>query len=273
MSTLSPSASASNRCTHCGAPTAGRPGQPCTYCNAVQPAPAPLSQAALVAAVRDAIRADRDGNGIPDVLDAAPPTPAPRPQQGAAIVVAAGAGFAVLIGLVTAVLVVGPSRPIPAPRPVPTPVVSVSPAPLPSPTATEAPAPSATSTATARSTAPAKPVPKLTNEQYGKNIVAAQHKKLLGCVEQDLVRNPNVPKAYTVTVLVERDGAPRNSATTFSPKPTEGFQSCARHVIFYGFNNSGRNPPELVEFTFSTSFAFPNAKPAAKAEHGRGWDD
>lgn len=222
------------------------------------------------------MRVDRDGNGVPDVLDAArqppAPAPAPRPQQ-AAIAIVAAVGVALLIGVMTAALVARPSRPAPAPRTVPTPVVSVSPAPLPSPTATEAPAPGATSTATARSTTPAKPVPKLTNEQYGKNVVASTHKKLLGCVEQDLLRNPNVPKAYTVTVLVESDGAPRNSATTFSPTPTAGFQSCARHVIFYGFNNSGRNPPELVAFTFSTSFAFPNAKPAAKAEHGRGWDD
>ncbi len=219
------------------------------------------------------MRVDRDGNGIPDVLDAAPPSPAPAPQaQRAGILIGAAAGIAVLIGVMSFALVAAPSRPATAPRAVPTPVVSVSPAPLPSPIATEAPAPRATSTSTPQSTAPAKPVPKLTNEQYGKNVVAAQHKKLLGCVEQDLLRNPDVPKAYTVTVLVESDGAPRNSATTFSPTPSAGFQSCARHVIFYGFNNSGRNPPQLVEFNFSTSFAFPNAKPAAKAEHGRGWD-
>ena len=117
-----------------------------------------------------------------------------------------------------------------------------------------------------------RPAPKLTNEQFGKNVVAAQSKKLRGCVEQDLLRNPNAPKAYTVTVLVEKDGLPRSSATTFSPTPTEGFAQCARHVILYGFSGYGRNPPELVEFTFSTSFAFPDAKPAAKAESGRGWD-
>jgi hypothetical protein len=43
-----------------------------------------------------------------------------------------------------------------------------------------------------------------------------------------------------------------------------------RTVIFYGFSGYGGNSPELVDYRFSTSFAFPNAKPATTAKPGWG---
>ncbi len=261
----------SNTCVRCGAPR--RPGpdprhEVCAYCNAVQPAPPVPPRAEIVAAVRDVMREDLDGDGVPDVL--APPRPEPQPElpsnaRASHVLLLVGGGIAAMSSIgVVAALIVAPS-PRMSPTKKETPVAS-APSTTPQPSA----APSSTSAKTASTSelpaAPAKPVPKLTNEQYGKNIVAGRHKELLRCVEQDLLRNPSAPKAYTVTVLVESDGAPRNSATRFSPQPSPGFQVCARHAIFYGFTSSGRNPPQLVEFTFTTSFAFPNAKPAAKAD-------
>lgn len=148
----------------------------------------------------------------------------------------------------------------------PSPIVSVSAPPATQTTAAPAVAPSALPAAPATTAAPGpRPAPKLTNEQFGKNVVASRHKKLQECVEQDLLRNPEAPRAYTVTVLVERDGLPLNSATKFVPTPSPGFQTCGQLAIFHAFNNYGRSAPEQVEFTFTTSFAFPNAKPATKA--------
>lgn len=118
--------------------------------------------------------------------------------------------------------------------------------------------------------APSKP--KLTNEQFGKNVVAAQAKKLGACVEQDLLRDPAAPKAYKATVHIEKDGLPQISAMTFSPTPTSGFETCASNVIFRGFSGTSQSPPEHAEYTFTTSFSFPKAKPAKKAEHDLGWD-
>jgi len=246
----------------------------------VQPVPAVPPRAEIVAAVRDVMREDRDGDGVPDVL-ARPPQPQPQPQPQPprprsapsssqhAVFIGLGVMVMCALGAVTALLVMAPSERTP-PKVKAAPVVT-TPAPVPSPpvatsgSALPAALPS-TATTGEKPATPAKPVPKLTNEQYGKNVVAGRNKELLRCVEQDLLRNPDAAKAYTVTVLVERDGAPRNSATTFSPKPSRGFQDCAKFAIFYGFTKSGRNPPQLVEFTFTTSFAFPNAKPAAKAD-------
>ncbi|AKV01370.1 hypothetical protein AKJ09_08033 [Labilithrix luteola] len=135
------------------------------------------------------------------------------------------------------------------------------------------PATAASAKKPAASITPTAVASKLTDEQWGRQAVAAQSSGLLGCMEQDLVRNPNAPKAYTVSVLIESDGAPLNSSTTFSPTASSGFTMCARNVIFYGFNGRyGSGPPSHKPFTFATSVAFPNAKPAAKAESGRGWD-
>lgn len=111
----------------------------------------------------------------------------------------------------------------------------------------------------------------MTSEQFGKSRVAAAGPKIRACVEQDLVRNPSVPTAYSVTVHVEADGLPLNSATTFSPTPTDGFRRCAGTAIFYAFNTN-ISPPKLEAYTFTASFSFPDAKPAKKAESGRGWD-
>ncbi|MBX3200658.1 MAG: hypothetical protein KF894_21145 [Labilithrix sp.] len=279
---MSISSSSSNRCANCGAPRTGDTSLPCAFCKAVQPAPP--SDAALAAAVQKALLEDRDGNGVPDVLDAAlrpaaPPSPSTphahlAPPAGptapsAAVILGFVGGITALVGMGVAGAVLAGSAPEHVPPPPEPPPAVATPAPPPT---VAAPEPSAVVTTPPKRTAPAKPVTKLTNEQFGKNVVAAQNKKLRECVEQDLLRTPTAPKAYTVTVLVEHDGLPKNTATAFSPAPTKGFASCARHVIFYGFSGYGRSAPERVEFTFSTSFAFPDAAPAAKAQSGRGWD-
>lgn len=218
---------------------------------------------------------DRDGNGVPDAYEAPPPptpfkppTPSPATTQKAGpigcLFVALGA-CAAMGGTVYFLTTESASPPAPErPRLVAEPVATVA--------ASPPPFQSAAGVSSSKTPATGKPSIAMTNEQWAKAKVAAAQPKLRGCVEQDLLRNPNVPKAYTVSVVVERDGLPRNSATTFVPQPTRGFQSCAGNVIFYGFSGNGPGAPKKEEFTFSTSFAFPTAKPAAKAETGRGWD-
>ncbi len=230
-----------------------------------------VSPTALAAAVRDVLRADRDGDGVPDVLvgerpaqDRRPPPPAVDASRKAPVVIGVAVTLMVASGMAAFLMAAPKPRPVSTAAPQAPVIVSAS-AP-PSAETTPLVAPSAVPSASASVRAPAlRPAPKLTNEQFGKNVVAAQQKKLLDCVEQDLLRKPDAPKAYTVTVFVERDGLPLNSATKLVPEPSRGFRTCATHAIFYGFNGYGRNAPEPGEFTFTTSFAFPNAKPAAKA--------
>lgn len=261
-------------------------GVQCTYCGSLQPEPIKVSATAIRSAVHDVLREDRNQNGVPDALEPAPPpfAPAlrnPTPFAEPPAPVTPGARWAIvgaaasLMGLLTMTVFGLRSRAAePTSRAEPRPVIATATAtPIPTieptPTSTISVTPTALPTAKPAAAPPAK---KLTNEQWAQSVVAAQKTRLLGCMEQDLLRNPNVPKAYSVTVHVESDGTPLNSMTTFSPAATRGFTSCARNVIFYGFNDARSRPPAPGAFTFGASFAFPNAKPAAKAETGRGWD-
>lgn len=239
----------------------------------------------MAAAVRDVLLEDRNRNGVPDAFEARPPvhfarppaqfhgSPHVTPARGPWPMILVGLGVVITLVafvLATAVLTaepatksapvraVGPSKPTPTAPIVPT-IETSSPA-----------TPSATASATP--TKPSTPAKPLTNEEFGKRIVASKRARLQGCVEQDLAYGTSVATAYSVTVLVERDGLPKNSATTFSPTPSRGFQRCASTVIFYAFSESPTASPKREEYTFSTSFAFPTAKPAAKKESGRGWD-
>ena len=268
-------------CFRCGAPLGVRHEgleQRCAYCNAIQPERVP-SRTALAEAVRDVLHEDRDGDGVPDVLARPRPAPPLHPptttsaSSQSTVIVGAAAGLMVIAGVVAFLAMIPePRHATTAPKPVKTVPVSTPPTTESTPSVpTVTPSASSTPPPSARAPASRPAAPKLTNEQFGKNVVAAQHKKLEECVAQDLLRNPDAPRAYTVTVLVERDGLPRNSATRFVPAPRPGFQTCGKFTIFHGFNNYGRSSPEPGEFTFTTSFAFPNAKPAAKASST--WDE
>jgi hypothetical protein len=133
-----------------------------------------------------------------------------------------------------------------------------------------APTPSATSSAVPS----VAPGPALTKEQWGKAVVANASAKTRYCMEQDLNRDPNAPKAYRVAMTIEQNQLADNGRTEFTPRPSKGFFVCARAELNYAFAYTTLHPsPPLTEpFSFTTSIAFPDAKPAAKADLGQGWD-
>lgn len=261
------------RCAQCGAPLGGGAnGLTCSFCKAVHAVPRP-SDTELRNAVRGVLREDRNRNGIPDAFEGPPPPPRPiapvRPAawSAPAIVGVVIAGLVVLSGITTGIFFAlywqhpAPERP-PAATP-PKPELTM-PATVTAPAETSAPAPAQRPNASPARSATA---PKLSNEQYGKKMVTSAGPRLKQCVEQHLLRTPSAPTAYTATVSVEQDGLPRNSSTRFTPSPgNENAETCMKLAIFHAFNNGHTAPPTREEFTFTTSFAFPDAKPAAKRD-------
>lgn len=269
-------------CIRCGGPLTAPPSSGphlCSYCGAVQPAPARPSRSEIRAAVHEVLAEDRNFNGVPDALERRPVPAPPRAvaptSSGAStptvLLVVLGTVLASALGIVVMIVTRAPAPP---PRAVATAPRSTESSPTATLAATaEVPVPTATAAPTVPASAkPAVPAKKTTNEEWARAVVARRSAKLRECVEQDLARFPDAAKSYTVSVHIESDALPKNSRTTFSPRPSSGMSSCATLVIFYAFNEAGSPPPTPGPFDFMTSFAFPGATPAAKAQSGRGWD-
>ena len=246
-------------CTRCGAPLKGRD---CAYCGAHLTAVRALSPAE-----------DLDQNGIPDVLEAPRPRMVVALPQGQPLADRVGMWIGIGVAVMTAVtlgsaaLLSGGAPKIEdtaPPKPFETVAVPIEPAPTVTPAPPLVPSPTPTSHATVAA------VPKMTNEQWGKRVVAGVSGKLKFCVEQDLLHTPGVPTSYTVTVTVGRDEM--TSKIVFLTTPTYGFGICGSSAISRGFLDTKIHPssPLKEEFTFVTNIAFPDAKPATVADHMTG---
>lgn len=267
-------------CARCGGPLPSfDPEAHCGYCQSLQPRA--TDTATQPRAGWDGLKEDPDGNGVQGdlVRTEAAGTVSSRHGRFPRLWLGLALGGLSLVGYTAYTAAskqaareelrqaAGPSRaleptppawadlpvaPPPEVRPAP-----MAPAPPPPPVET-APAPRRTRT--------------LSKEAWAQQVVASHGEKLQECVEQDLLRFPDAPTGYSVTLLIESDATPRNSATRFTPEPSAGFNDCARLVLFYGFNEAPSSPPLTGDFRVTASFSFPNAKPARQAQRGRGWD-
>ncbi len=264
-------------CVRCGGPLSSVGSNArCTYCGTIQPERVP-AETKIREVVHQVLREDRNRNGVPDSLERPAPvvSPGTSPNQERVMLAVAGAALvgSILVGVSFALL----RRPDAEPHvTVPTPVVTSPPRPIvpTMPTPTVRPTPTAAPTPTPVKVATTPPKPALTPEQWGRKVVAGAktQKAIQSCVEFDLWKKESVPKAYSVTVKIGTDLLPDTSVYALSPKPTNGLSSCVKLALFNAFNDARSAPPVKEPFTFTTSFAFPNAQPNPGNLPTRDWD-
>lgn len=162
---------------------------------------------------------------------------------------------------------------VPKPVVTTTPIVTVTATATPQPTVVQT-IPTAAPTPTPVKMPTSPPKPALTPEQWAQKVVAGprSQKALRECVEFDLWKvGSNVPKAYAVTTRIGTDLLPDTSVYSLSPRATNGLASCVKLALFRAFNDAGSSPSTKDPFTFTASFAFPNAQPNPGSLPDREW--
>lgn len=238
----------------------------CEFCGSLQPAAPQVSTAQVRAVVRNVLEEDR--------LRAA--APSPQKTSSPWLVGSLAAGVLVMSAVVAAFALssrepeldpappVTSEAPLPVPEPTPPPVV-----PPPEPVIPDGPTVVFTEE---------KPKPKIvrpkTNDEWAQRIVATKRVELKECLEQELNRRPDVPKAYEVKVSLDDDAQSIFADLRLGSGASESLRQCVAFKLRWGFQNAAERsnrPPQACPCVVTASFAFPDAKPAAKADDRFGY--